>query len=110
MFLQFLVDKILKQCYSATPKMHKFIDIKLIVINDLKLRPIIDQTGTQLYARAYQEGSEKGVTSSHFFEFSWYFEKCASNFSRPVLLVNLEYFIIRNEMQNYFIYKIICLV
>lgn len=75
MFLKFLVDKILKQCYSATPKMHKFIDIKLIVINDLKLRPIIDQTGTQLYARAYQEGSEKGVTSSHFFEFSWYFEK-----------------------------------
>ena len=33
----------------ATAKSHKFTDIKQININDLKLPPIIDQTGTQLY-------------------------------------------------------------
>ena len=33
----------------ATAKTHKFIDIKHININDLKLRPIIDQTGTHSY-------------------------------------------------------------
>ena len=33
----------------ATAKTHKFTDIKQININDLKLRPIIDQTGTHLY-------------------------------------------------------------
>ena len=32
----------------ATAKIHKFADTKQININDLKLRPIIDQTGTQL--------------------------------------------------------------
>ena len=33
----------------VTAKTHKFTDIKQININDLKLRPIIDQTGTHLY-------------------------------------------------------------
>ena len=33
----------------ATAKTHKFTDIKKININDLKLHPIIDQTGTHLY-------------------------------------------------------------
>ena len=33
----------------ATAKTHKFTDIKQVNINDLKLRPIIDQTGTHLY-------------------------------------------------------------
>ena len=33
----------------ATAKTHKFTDIKQTSINDLKLRPIIDQTGTHLY-------------------------------------------------------------
>ena len=33
----------------ATAKTHKFTDIKQININDLELRPIIDQTGTHLY-------------------------------------------------------------
>ena len=33
----------------ATAKTHKFTDIKQININDLKLRPIVDQTGTHLY-------------------------------------------------------------
>ena len=33
----------------ATAKTHKFTDIKQININDLKFRPIIDQTGTHLY-------------------------------------------------------------
>ena len=33
----------------ATAKTHKFTDTKQININNLKLRPIIDQTGTHLY-------------------------------------------------------------
>ena len=33
----------------ATAETHKFTDIKQININDLKLHPIIDQTGTHLY-------------------------------------------------------------
>ena len=33
----------------ATAKTQKFTDIKQININDLKLHPIIDQTGTHLY-------------------------------------------------------------
>ena len=33
----------------ATAKAHKFTDIKQININNLKLCPIIDQTGTHLY-------------------------------------------------------------
>ena len=33
----------------ATAKTHKFTDIKQININDLKLRPMIDQTCTHLY-------------------------------------------------------------
>ena len=33
----------------TTGKTHKFTDIKQININDLKLRPIIDRTGTHLY-------------------------------------------------------------
>ena len=33
----------------ATAKTHKFTDINQININDLKFRPIIDQTGTHLY-------------------------------------------------------------
>ena len=33
----------------ATAKTHKFTDIKQINTNDLKLRPIIDQTDTHLY-------------------------------------------------------------
>ena len=35
--------------FSATAKTHKFTDIKQININDLKLYPIIDETGTHLY-------------------------------------------------------------
>ena len=35
--------------HFAAAKMHKFTDIKQININDLKLGPIIDQTGTHLY-------------------------------------------------------------
>ena len=33
----------------ATAKTHKFTDIKQININDLKLWPIADQTGTHIY-------------------------------------------------------------
>ena len=33
----------------ASAKTHKFTDTKQININNLKLRPIIDQTGTHLY-------------------------------------------------------------
>ena len=33
----------------ATAKTHKFTDIKQININDLKLRPAIDQTSNHLY-------------------------------------------------------------
>ena len=33
----------------ATAKTHKFTDTKQININNLKLRPIIDQTSTHLY-------------------------------------------------------------
>ena len=33
----------------ATRKTHKFIDIKQLNINNLKLHPIIDRTGTHLY-------------------------------------------------------------
>ena len=35
--------------YFAIAKTHKFTDIKQINIDDLILRPIIDQTGTHLY-------------------------------------------------------------
>ena len=34
--------------FFATVKTHKFRDVKQMNINDLKLRPIIDQTGTHL--------------------------------------------------------------
>ena len=33
----------------ATAKTHKFTDIKQMNINDVKLRPVINQTGTHLY-------------------------------------------------------------
>ena len=56
MLLKIPIDKILKQFYSTTAKTHKFKDIKQIKIDDLKLRPIIYQTGTQLCARACQAG------------------------------------------------------
>ena len=35
--------------YWCTAKTHKFTDTKQININNLKLHPIIDQTGTHLY-------------------------------------------------------------
>ena len=35
--------------FFASAKTHKFTDTKQININNLKLRPIIDQTGTHLY-------------------------------------------------------------